>query len=91
MMLNKREHKHPCGSPKKNQQGQIFHMKDQKKITEKIRSISIFVLQIWMETHTIGMRQLPPTVSGARAHAVLNSLARNQNCWSICRNHSSLL
>ena len=66
-------------------------MKDQKKITENIRSISIFVLQIWMETHTIGMRQSPLIVSGARANAVLKSLARNQNCWSISRDHSSLL
>ena len=41
-----------------NQQGQIFQLKDQKRIMDKIHRISILVLQNWMEKHMIGMRQL---------------------------------
>ena len=57
---------------------------------DKIQSISILVLQNWLEKHMIGMRQLP-IVTEVCVNAVLENLAQSENCWSICRDHSNVL
>ena len=91
-MLNKRENTPMIPreeSGRVNEQEQIFQLKDQKQIMDKIHRISILVLQHWMEKRMIGMEQLPTGLKVC-VNAAMKSLAQTQNCWCMCRDRSKM-